>query len=158
MTGFKRKQNFVDSGVQGGLVRRIFVHWIVFFVVTTLAVLAMKTLLGEPSLSFATRLKAEFGELIYLGLIFVAVFPAFMLDTVRFSNRFVGPITRLRRHLRELGENGETQNIKFRDNDFWLAIASEFNEVNALVEQQKKEIELLKQQVGQSPEFKNSVS
>ena len=146
--GFKRKQNFVDKGVQGGLIRRIFVHWVVFFFVTTLAVLSLKTLLGEPSLSFSDRLSAELGEFVYLGIVFLAIFPAFMLDTIRFSNRFVGPITRLRRHIRELSQ-GETENIKFRDNDFWLTLADEFNELNDLVKSQKKEIEDLKQALNQ---------
>lgn len=147
MAEFQRKQNFIDKSVQGGLVRRIFMHWLVFFVVTTLAVLSLKTLLGEPSLSFGERLSKEFGDFIYLGIVFIAIFPAFMLDTVRFSNRFVGPIARLRRHLSELGQNGETQDVKFRDNDFWQAIAGEFNAVNDLVVSQKKEIASLRSQL-----------
>lgn len=149
MTGFKRKQNFVDKGVQGGLIRRIFFHWLTFFFVTTIAVLSMKTLLGEPSLSFADRLSSELGEFVYLGIVFLAIFPAFMLDTIRFSNRFVGPITRLRRHIRELSE-GETENVKFRDNDFWQTLAGEFNTLNAKFQSQKQEIERLKQELAQA--------
>lgn len=147
MSDLNRKQNFVDKTVQGGLVRRIFLHWLVFFVVTAMAVLSMKTLLGEPSLSLSERFTHEVKEFAYLGVVFIAIFPAFMLDTVRFSNRFVGPIARLRRHLNELGQDGETQDIKFRDNDFWQAIAGEFNDVNEMVQNQKKEIASLRAQL-----------
>ena len=84
MSDLNRKQNFVDKTVQGGLVRRIFLHWLVFFVVTAMAVLSMKTLLGEPSLSLSERLTHEVKEFAYLGVVFIAIFPAFMLDTVRF--------------------------------------------------------------------------
>ena len=140
----KRKQNFVDSSVQGGLVRRIFFHWVMFFFVTGLAVLALKTLLGDPSHSFSERLQAEMGEFAIIGIIFLAVFPAFMLDTIRFSNRFVGPVGRLKKHLVQLGENGTSDEIKFRDNDFWQEIAEDFNKVNALVKTQAAEIEQLK--------------
>lgn len=149
MSGLKRKQNLVDKSVQGGLIRRIFVHWVVFFFVTALAVLSINTLLGDPSLSFSSRIGKEISELAYLGIIFISIFPAFMLDTIRFSNRFVGPIVRLRRHLVELGTNGNTDDVKFRDNDFWQAVAGEFNAVNDLVRQQQAEIESLKQQLRQ---------
>ena len=149
MTGFKRKQNFVDKGVQGGLIRRIFFHWLVFFFVTALAVLSINTLLGDPSLSFSERLSNELSEFVYLGIVFIAIFPAFMLDTIRFSNRFVGPIVRLRRHLCELGQNGETHDIKFRGNDFWQNVAGEFNVINEVFRKQKEEIESLKAQLAQ---------
>lgn len=147
MSELKRKQNFVDSSVQGGLVRRIFFHWLVFFFVTALAVLLLKTLLGDPSLPFAARFQAEVREFTLLGIVFVAIFPAFMLDTIRFSNRFVGPIHRLRRHLIELGADGETSEIKFRDHDFWQGLAGEFKIVQDRMKAQQAEIDSLKSQL-----------
>lgn len=116
----------------------------------------MKTLLGEPSLSFSDRLSKEMGEFVYLGIIFLAIFPAFMLDTIRFSNRFVGPITRLRRHIRELTA-GETDRVKFRDNDFWRTLADEFNVLNDKFKNQKQEIEQLKQQLAEASVESQSV-
>ncbi len=147
MGELKRKQNFVDGSVQGGLVRRIFLHWLLFFFVTAMAVLILKTLLGDPSLPFAERFQTEVREFTFLGIIFVAIFPAFMLDTIRFSNRFVGPIHRLRRHLVELGSVGETAEIKFRDNDFWQGIAGEFKVVQERMKTQQAEINSLKAQL-----------
>ena len=67
------------------------------------------------------------GEFIFIGLVLLALLPAFMLDTIRFSNRFVGPILRLRRHLRELGNDMNTEPCAFRDNDFWRGMANDFN-------------------------------
>ena len=147
MGELKRKQNFVDSSVQGGLVRRVFFHWLLFFFVTAMAVLILKTLLGDPSLPFVERFQAEVREFTLLGIIFVAIFPAFMLDTIRFSNRFVGPVHRLRRHLVELGSTGETSEIQFRDNDFWQGIADEFNVVQERMMAQQAEINSLKAQL-----------
>ena len=139
-----RKQNYVDSSVQGALLRRIFVHWLVFFLVTTLSILVLKTLLGDPSVPMVERLKFEMGEFIFMSMVILSLFPAFMLDTIRFSNRFVGPIVRLRRSLRELIENRETDHVKFRDNDFWLEMGDEFNKVNDIIKSQQEEIESLK--------------
>ncbi|MEM9410183.1 MAG: hypothetical protein AAGA30_03665 [Planctomycetota bacterium] len=150
MSDFKRKQNFIDQNVQGGLIRRIFFHWVMFFGVTAFAVLSLKTLLGEPSLSFSQRFTNELSEFTYLGVVFAAIFPAFMLDTIRFSNRFVGPITRLRQRLNELADNGETNDVEFRENDFWQEIAAEFNAVNELIRSQKKTIENLQIELDQA--------
>ena len=138
MSSPKRKQNFVDADVQGGLIRRILFHWFMFFVVTAVAVISLKTLLGDPSASLSIRFQQELGEIALLAVIFIAISPFFILDTLRFSNRFVGPVCRLRRHLQELGSDGETKDIEFRDNDFWQEIAGEFNEVNRLARQRQQ--------------------
>jgi len=140
MARVQRKQNFVDKHVQGALLRRIFFHWLIFFIVVTMSVVMLQAMLGDPAYSLATRLKSEVGEFVFMGVILLALFPAFMLDTIRFSNRFVGPIARLRRHLRQLG-NGETDRCKFRENDYWAEMAGEFNEVAEMVEKQREEIE-----------------
>ncbi len=144
---FKRKQNFVDSSVQGALLRRIFCHWCTFFVVTLISIVLMQTLLGDPAKSVLDRLKFELGEFMFIGMILLALFPAFMLDTIRFSNRFVGPIVRLRRHIRELGSEKNTDHCTFRDNDFWTEVAAEYNSVADLVKRQREEIENLKRQL-----------
>jgi hypothetical protein len=103
-------------------------------------------------LTFAERLQEQLSDFALLGIIFLAVFPAFMLDTIRFSNRFVGPISRLRRHLIELSQDGETSDISFRDNDFWQTVAVEFNHVNARFRAQQQEIELLRGQLSAAEE------
>ena len=140
MARIQRKQNFVDKHVQGALLRRIFVHWLIFFVVVTMSVVMLQAMLGNPAYSLMSRLKHEMGEFVFMGVILLALFPAFMLDTIRFSNRFVGPIARLRRHLRQLG-SGETDRCQFRENDYWAEMASEFNDVAELVDTQREEIE-----------------
>jgi len=140
MARVQRKQNFVDKHVQGALLRRIFFHWLIFFVVVTMSVVMLQAMLGDPAYSLTTRLKSEMGEFVFMGVILLALFPAFMLDTIRFSNRFVGPIARLRRHLRQLG-NGDTDRCQFRENDYWAEMASEFNDVAVMVETQREEIE-----------------
>ncbi len=85
-----------------------------------------------------------------IGLIMVALFPAFALDTIRFSNRFVGPIARLRRHMRELAAGEKVSSLAFRDNDFWADVADEFNTVAQMVQDQGREIESLREQLADS--------
>ncbi len=131
MVKFQRKKNFVDGKVQGGLVRRIMCHWLCFFGITAFLFVVMQTMLGDPEMSMAESLATGVREYALLALIILAVLPAFALDTIRFSNRFVGPVFRLRRALRELGEHGTTDTLQFRDNDFWQEIAGDLNKVIA---------------------------
>lgn len=142
----QRKKNYIDSHVQGSLLRRICFHWIIFFVVTAASIILLQTLLGDPSKSLVERLKLEAAEFAFMGVVMLSLFPAFMLDTIRFSNRFVGPIARVRRHLRQLS-TGDTSKCSFRDNDFWADLAEDFNQAAELVEKQKMEIEELKGQL-----------
>jgi len=146
-----RKQNFVDSTVQGALLRRIVLHWFLYFVVAGLAIVMLQAMLsgpdGEP---LATRVMQEIGEFTLVGLILICIFPAFLLDTVRFSNRFVGPVGRLRAFLRQLGQDGNTDRLSFRGGDFWAEMAEEYNAVAVRMEDQQKEIERLKNALKES--------
>lgn len=144
-----RRQHWVDTGVQGTLIRRILFHWVAFFCVTLVCVSAMNLLLGDPDQSLVERVNSPGSGLMLIGVIMLALLPAFALDTIRFSNRFVGPIVRLRRCLRELGSEKSVPKLAFRDNDFWADVADEFNTVSQLVTRQREEIAQLKEQLGQ---------
>ena len=146
----KRKQKYVDTHVQGALLRRILMHWVVFFLVSGMTLALMMALVGDPALGMVERITSQTGMFTLLSLVMLALLPVFMLDTTRFSNRFVGPIGRLRRHLRELGTEQNTEPCSFRDNDFWAGMADEFNTVADLVKNQQQEIERLKAQLAQS--------
>jgi len=141
-----RKQNYIDAQVQGALLKRICLHWAVFFAVAAFSVIVLQTLLGDPGLSILERLKLQTGEFVIIGIVMISMFPAFMLDTIRFSNRFVGPIVRLKSHLRQLGD-GKVQHCQFRNDDFWTDMADEFNGAAAFVEAQQKEITQLRAQL-----------
>ncbi len=147
----QRKQNYIDGHVQGALLRRICFHWIAFFVVAAASIVLLQALLGDPSLSIVQRMQNEVAEFTFMGIVMLALFPAFMLDTIRFSNRFVGPIARVRRHLRQLGE-GNTERCKFRNNDFWSELAEEYNVVAEKVERLQEENAALKAQAGLTSE------
>lgn len=126
-----RRRTYVDSHVQAALCRRIFLHWCVFFAAVLFVICGLQVLLGTPGQTWSQRLGAQLGPTFFLGAVVLSLLPAFMLDVVRFSNRFVGPIARLRRGMRELAEFGNTEEIRFRDGDFWADAASEFNELRA---------------------------
>ncbi|QEG21837.1 hypothetical protein [Mariniblastus fucicola] len=146
-----RKQNFVDSTVQGALLRRIVLHWFLYFVVAGLAIVMLQAMLSGPDgQPLSKRVMQEVGEFTLVGLILICIFPAFLLDTVRFSNRFVGPVGRLRKYLRQLGQDGNTDRLSFRGGDFWAEMAEEFNVVAERMDDKDREIERLKTALKQS--------
>ncbi|MCH2183117.1 MAG: hypothetical protein MK108_14040 [Mariniblastus sp.] len=148
----QRKNNYVDASVQGSLLRRIVYHWVIFFGVAGLSAILVQALLGDPRLDLSTRIQSAAEEYAFFVLVVFAIFPAFLLDTIRFSNRFVGPIVRLRRQLHELGTEGDTPSMNLRDDDFWSEICSEFNTVRDVVREQQVEIEQLRTRLAEQSE------
>jgi hypothetical protein len=62
------------------------------------------------------------------------ILPFVVMDIIRLSNRFAGPMVRLRRAMRALARGEHVAPIKFRENDFWQPFAEEFNAVVARVQ------------------------
>jgi hypothetical protein len=57
------------------------------------------------------------------------VLPLLLADVLRVSNRFAGPMYRLRNALRDLADGKAVTPVKFREGDFWCNMADEFNRV-----------------------------
>jgi hypothetical protein len=57
------------------------------------------------------------------------VLPLLLADVLRVSNRFAGPMYRLRNALRDLADGKPVTPVKFREGDFWCNMADEFNRV-----------------------------
>ena len=56
--------------------------------------------------------------------------PAFIYDTIKLSNRFVGPILRLKNSVRSVADGKPVSPLKFRGGDFWHELADDFNRLN----------------------------
>ncbi len=123
---FQRRQLFVDPQVQGALVLKTVLYWITCVVAIALMVLCWRIVTG-PARMFYTH----FDEMwFHFGPALVASFlilPLVVYDILRMSNRFCGPLFRLRRSLRALARGEPVEPISFREGDFWPEIAQEFN-------------------------------
>lgn len=64
-----------------------------------------------------------------LMVVMLILMPVFLRDTLKLSNRFAGPMFRLRTVLSELADGGDGSRIKFRTGDFWQSTAGDFNVV-----------------------------
>lgn len=145
----KRARQYVDQNVQGGLITKMAVHWGLFFFTTAFAFVVIQAITSPNGRSFLQRIQEAMTEFSVLGLLMLTLLPAFMLDVIRFSNRFAGPMVRLRRFLRELGEHGETPVLKFRDDDFWGEVAREYNLCRERIVRQRLEITRLQRELAE---------
>ncbi len=96
-----RRRYFVDPKLQAVLVFRAFTYWLWCFVGMTLFLLCWRIVTG-PARYFYTH----FDEMwfYYAPAVIAGVFllPLILYDTVRITNRFAGPVVRLRRCMRQL--------------------------------------------------------
>ena len=73
-------------------------------------------------------------DLCPLIIVSVAISPIVLISVIRFSHRFVGPVLRFRRAIKQLA-NGETPaRIELRRQDYWRDMADDINQVSVLLE------------------------
>lgn len=122
----RRKKQFIDAYVQGALARRIIVHWVVFLMVSALAAFVLQVLSNpfRPILSHAQDVWWTHGPFL---LVMIFLLPVFVVDSIKLSHRFAGPIFALRRALREIVQGKPPRKLKFRRHDFWHELAEDYN-------------------------------
>lgn len=143
-----RRQLFVDSQVQGALLYRIGVYWCFSVLTICLLTLCLQAI-NNPNRPFLeyfafSEFFVQYGPLLLTSLVLV---PLIMFDVVALSNRFVGPLLRMRRSMRALAAGQEVEPIHFREKDFWRDIAQEFNLVVARFEEMKQELAEAREQL-----------
>ena len=130
-----RKQLFVDPKIQGALVLRVIMYWVFCLMTITLMILCWRIVTGPARLFYT-----HFGDMwFHYGPALIAsllLLPLVIVDMIRMSNRFVGPLLRMRHSLRALARGEHVEPIRFRKNDFWRELSEEFNTVVDRVQSQ----------------------
>lgn len=132
-----RNKVYVDRIVQGALARRIVLHWCVFFALTVISLVALELFLGDPGLTMSEHLRTLWSKYAFLLILMVAIVPTFIYDSMKLSNRFVGPVLRLHDSIRALAKGEPVRELKFRDSDFWQEISEDFNVVASRIREHK---------------------
>ena len=126
----RRKKKYVDSVVQGALARRICLHWIAFALLAAVVFPVFRVFSGfQTDLPFMVQVNAGLASLAPLLIGLVALMPIFVYDTIKCSHRVAGPIYRMHRTIRELGEGKRVEPIQLRRGDAWTAMAEDINAV-----------------------------
>jgi len=130
----RRNSNFADWEVQSFLVFRLCLHWALFLVATAVGVLIWIRFYSSPVASWQEIRTQFFTTFLPVLITSIAILPVFVLDAVRLSNRFTGPVFRLRKTLSNLTKGKQEVALEFRENDFWKSLATDFNSVVGLKE------------------------
>ena len=125
-----RKRLFVDPKVQGALIARVVLYWVLCLIGMTLMLLCWQIATGprQPFLLHLADLWSHYGPALIASFVLL---PLVIVDIIRFSNRIVGPLFRLRRSMRELARGQYVEQLEFRNDDFWQEVANEFNTISA---------------------------
>ena len=146
-----RRQLFVDPHVQGALLFRIAIYWCFSVLAICLITLCVQAISypDRPFLDYfaISDFFVQYGPIVLTSLVLV---PLIMFDVVATSNRFVGPLLRMRRSMRALAGGLEVEPIHFREKDFWQDVAQEFNLVVGRVEELKQELAYTKRQLAEA--------
>jgi hypothetical protein len=136
--GFVRSRLFVDWKVQGALVGRVVLYWLACLAAIPLCLLCWQVL-SEPMRPFRAQLTVLWGHLAPAMAASLLLMLPVIFDVVRMSNRFAGPVLRLRRAMRDLAAGLPVEPLRFRRKDFWREFADEFNAVAARVQKSDSE-------------------
>jgi hypothetical protein len=146
----RRTRTFVDPEVQGGLLRKITLHWVVLLIVNAMMLVVWTRLFEQPQAGWQETMISCVQRFLPFLVISVAVVPAFLWDTMKLTHRFAGPALRFRAALSDAAQGREVPPMSFRHSDFWQEMADDFNllqqrheEALARLEQRHQEAEQL---------------
>lgn len=123
----RRHRTLVDHEVQGRLLRKISLQWATLFIANTLGLMIWLRMFEQPDATWGETLGDVTRRYLPFFVISTALIPAFLWDTLKTTNRFAGPIMRLRAALADASRGQAVKPLRFRTSDFWRDIADDFN-------------------------------
>jgi len=140
MNKSKRKQTFIDPEVQTAIIKRIVTYWLagIMFI---LMPLTLSNTWMQPDVHIVSHFTSVVMQYWPILLMMFLLLPLAVYDVNRFSNRFVGPIYRLRKVLENFEETGKLEKFKFREKDYWQDLAGQINSVSQRIEELERKLE-----------------
>ncbi len=133
----RRSKRYIDPPVQRSLARRIILHWVVYFVAAT-AVTFLLHFCSNPFQPLSSHLRELWWSQGPSFVVMLCLLPIFVFDGIKLSNRFAGPIARLRTAIDDLSQGKPHDLESFREGDFWQTLARDFNNmISRLTKQQQ---------------------
>lgn len=120
----RRRRLWIDSKIQSAILLRVFVYWL-FCVLFIMVPQVIINTMSHPEVSFAELIR-QLGTQYWLSITLAfLLLPMTLMDALRLSHGFIGPVIRLRREVARINNNPELEPIKFRKEDFWGTLAVE---------------------------------
>ena len=123
----RRNQNLIDREVQLALLRRMCCQWLLFVLANIVALIAWTVTTEQPMHSQYETMLLVAQRLAPFVLVSLALAPVFFWDTLKLTNRFAGPIVRVRRALLQIADGKQPEEMEFRNGDYWRSLANDLN-------------------------------
>lgn len=127
-SAFLRQHLLVDSSVQGPLLRRIAFYSLACGLYFMMALVITESL-SNPHEAVSETTRRCLDEAAFWAPGFMLLTPIIIYDLLGISNRFAGPIFRLRHQMRDLAKGKPTAPLTFREGDYWQEVADSFNQI-----------------------------
>lgn len=122
----------VDREVQGALLWRAILYGAAGLLYMVLVLYLTHYFANQDASLVAVTKEFALDMLYWAPGLFVLV-PVMLHDVVRTSNRFAGPLYRLRCQMLKLTKGQRSKRIRFRDGDYWIDFSDVFNDLRAEV-------------------------
>lgn len=118
----RRRQIINDETVQGELIFRAVIYWFGGLALVEAMIFGwnLYTAPGQPWADVLGNVISASTPVIFAAAILL---PLILLDVLRVSNRFVGPIQQIRHTLRLLSAGDTSRRVYLRRHDFWHELA-----------------------------------
>jgi hypothetical protein len=133
MSTFRRRKLLVEPHFQYTLAVRVVSYWCFWMLSLALLLFCWRVSTG-PRMPAAGHIRMLFLQLGPPCLASFILVPILVIDTLRLTNRLVGPLVRLRDGMRRLTRGEHVAPIAFRTGDFMDELATEFNKLAELAE------------------------
>lgn len=128
-----RKKSVADREIHYALGKRLALHWAMFIAFTICLNLFIILIQAIPEKSFSDALTTGLIRQIPILISATVLVPLFLRDALLVSNRFAGPMVRLRKSIQGLANGEKIPPLVFRQNDYWMESATEFNRLRQFV-------------------------
>ena len=134
----KRAKFLIDRPIQVGLVARIVMHWFLFLVAAAICLPLVRAIVTRDFMTpLNERAATALVDATILFVVFLVLSPYLIYDTFRLTNRFAGPMYRLRKSISTIASGGPIRNLTFRKGDYWYEVAGEYNKMIARLQSQR---------------------
>lgn len=151
-----REQLLVEQDVQLSLIMRAVLYGSACMIYFTVIQFFTNASSHPETASWETVLSLT-DEAIYWVPGFFMLGPLMVYDMLRITNRVAGPIFAMRREMIALNQGDDGRQLKFRNEDYWDSLASEFNTVREEIIRLRLENERLSREAGSATPTKENV-
>ncbi len=132
---FPRKKLFVNREIQGRLLARTALYWVLYHAVLWMAMFFFRyaehrgaVMAGAEPRQFSDLYGQFVHEHQSLWLCALAILPIVLWDLLKFSHRVVGPLVRFQRTLQSLTAGQTVQEVRLRNGDLLFDLQTTFNQ------------------------------